>query len=197
MDKKSHTINIESKSLHKHTNAFFNALCKKVGENPMRDGLLKTSERIATAYTNMLDGYTKSPLEALGSVFEDVACDEMIVLKRLPFYSICEHHLLPFFGHISLGYVPESRLVGISGLARLIDVFAKRLQIQESLTAQIADALFNEIKPKGVMVVCEARHLCLEMRNNSNQSSIVTSALRGIFKRDSKTRGEFMRLIAN
>lgn len=189
--------NIDNKILLKSANDFFCTLCNQVGENPTREGLRKTSERIAIAYANMLEGYHKSPLEALGSIFEDGACDEMIVLKKLPFYSMCEHHLLPFFGHISLGYIPQSRLVGISGLARLVEVFTKRLQIQEALTAQIANSLFNELKPKGVMVVCEARHLCLEMRSSSNQSSIVTSALRGIFKRDSKTRAEFMRLIAN
>ena len=121
----------------------------------------------------------------------------MIVLKKLPFYSMCEHHLLPFFGFISIGYIPDSKLVGISGLARLAEVFTHRLQIQEQLTAQIANALMSELSPKGVMVVCEARHLCLEMRGKQRQSHIITSALRGLFKKDSKTRAEFMQLLNN
>ncbi len=137
----------------------------------------------------------QSPKEALGSVFEDGVCDEMIMLKKLPFYSMCEHHLLPFFGFISIGYIPDSKLVGISGLARLAEVFTHRLQIQEQLTAQIANALMSELSPKGVMVVCEARHLCLEMRGKQRQSHIITSALRGLFKKDSKTRAEFMQLL--
>ncbi len=125
---------------------------------------LVTPKRIAKSFTEMLDGYAQSPKEALGSVFEDGVCDEMIMLKKLPFYSMCEHHLLPFFGFISIGYIPDSKLVGISGLARLAEVFTHRLQIQEQLTAQIANALMSELSPKGVIVVCEARHLCLEMR---------------------------------
>lgn len=189
--------NTESSILQSTAHAFFNALCAKVGETPTREGLLNTSNRISTSYADILSGYQKTPKEVLGNVFEDGVCDEMIVLKKLPFYSMCEHHLLPFFGHISLGYIPDSRLVGISGLARLVEVFTKRLQIQETLTSQIADSICDELKPQGVMVVCEARHLCLEMRGQGTQSSIITSALRGNFKRDSKTRSEFMRLITD
>lgn len=183
------------KSFQKDTQRFFESLCAHVGEDALREGLAQTSERIAGSLTDMLSGYAKSPKEALGSVFEDGVCDEMIVLKKLPFYSMCEHHLLPFFGTLSIGYIPDTKLVGISGLARLAEVFTHRLQIQEQLTAQIANALMNELSPKGVMVVCEARHLCLEMRGKQRQSHIITSALRGLFKRDSKTRVEFMQLL--
>lgn len=182
-------------TLNKHSKAFFEALCKHIGENTAREGLQATPTRIAQGFSDMLDGYSKSPSDALGSVFEDGVCDEMIVLKKLPFYSLCEHHLLPFFGTISIGYIPATSFAGISALARLAEIFTHRLQIQERLTAEIANALETELKPKGVMVVCEARHLCLEMRGKQRQSHIITSALRGIFKKDSKTRAEFMQLI--
>lgn len=181
--------------LERQSVAFFTALCENIGENAKREGLKLTPKRIAKSFSECLSGYDKSAREALGSVFIDGACDEMIVLKQLPFYSICEHHLLPFFGRLSIGYIPNSRIVGISGLARLAEVFSQRLQIQEQLTAQIADALMDELKPKGVMVVCEARHLCLEMRGKQRQSEIITSALRGGFKKDPKTRAEFMQIL--
>lgn len=174
---------------------FFENLCHYVGEDSKREGLCNTSKRIAHSYSNLLDGYGKSPKAALGSAFVDGLCDEMIVLKKLRFYSLCEHHLLPFFGEISVGYVPGERIVGISGIARLVEVFAHRLQIQERLTAQIADSLMEELEAKGVMVLCEARHLCLEMREQGQSGEISTSALRGLFKRDSKTRAEFMQIL--
>ncbi|TLD95189.1 GTP cyclohydrolase I FolE [Helicobacter jaachi] len=174
---------------------FFNILCQNIGENPTREGLLRTPERMAQSLCDMLNGYTISPKAALGSIFKDNVCDEMIILKKLPFYSICEHHLLPFFGTLSIAYIPNKSFVGISGLARLAEIFAHRLQIQEQLTAQIADSIMCELDPKGAIVVCEARHLCLEMRGNHKQSPIITSALRGNFKADSKTRAEFMQLI--
>ncbi|MCH5314250.1 MAG: GTP cyclohydrolase I FolE [Helicobacter sp.] len=183
---------LESTSL-----AFFQSLCAHIGENPTREGLAHTSTRLAQSLLSLLDGYAKSPKDALRSTFEDNVCDEMIILKKLHFYSMCEHHILPFFGHISIGYIPDKKLVGISALARLVEVFSHRLQIQENLTAQIADAIYNELKPKGTMVVCEARHLCLEMRGQQPQSPIITSALRGLFKKDPRTRAEFMQLIQN
>lgn len=182
-------------SLDQGARSFFEALCAHIGEDSQRPGLIQTPQRITKAYADMLDGYTQNPSEVLGSLFEDGVCDEMIVLKHISFYSMCEHHLLPFFGQISLGYIPNKKLVGISGLARLVEVFTHRLQIQEKLTAQIADCLMDELEPKGVMIVCEARHLCLEMRGKHSQSHISTSALRGLFKKDSKTRAEFMQLI--
>lgn len=182
--------------LEQRAKVFFDALCKQIGEESQREGLRHTPERIAKAYADMLDGYTQNPASVLGSLFEDGVCDEMIVLKNVSFYSMCEHHLLPFFGKISVGYIPDKKIVGISGLARLIEAFTHRLQIQEKLTAQIADCLMSELAPKGVMIVCQARHLCLETRGKHSQSFISTSALRGLFKKDSKTRAEFMQLIA-
>ena len=165
----------QEQTLEQSSKAFFKSLCAFVGEDSQREGMKGTPKRIAKSFTEMLDGYAQSPKEALGSVFEDGVCDEMIMLKKLPFYSMCEHHLLPFFGFISIGYIPDSKLVGISGLARLAEVFTHRLQIQEQLTAQIANALMSELSPKGVIVVCEARHLCLEMRGKQRQSHIITS----------------------
>lgn len=182
--------------LEQSAKVFFDALCRQIGEESQREGLRHTPERIAKAYADMLDGYAQNPTSVLGSLFEDGVCDEMIVLKNVSFYSMCEHHLLPFFGKISVGYIPDKKIVGISGLARLIESFTHRLQIQEKLTAQIADCLMSELAPKGVMIVCQARHLCLEMRGKHSQSFISTSALRGLFKKDSKTRAEFMQLIA-
>lgn len=119
----------QDKALEQSSKAFFKSLCAFVGEDSKREGLEATPKRIATSFAEMLDGYAQSPKVALGSVFEDGVCDEMIVLKKLPFYSMCEHHLLPFFGSISIGYIPDSKLVGISGLARLAEVFTHRLQI--------------------------------------------------------------------
>lgn len=182
-------------NLEQQLKIFFDTLCSHIGENPTREGLVHTPKRLTQSLADMLNGYDKSPKDALGEVFEDGVCDEMIVLKKLSFYSMCEHHLLPFFGTLSIGYIPQNKLVGISGLARLAEVFTHRLQIQERLTAEIADSLTQELQPKGAMVVCEARHLCLEMRGKQQQSYIITSALRGLFKKDSKTRSEFMQLI--
>ena len=181
-------------ALERASREFFHTLCHAIGEEPTREGLIRTPERLSTSLTQMLAGYAKDPKAALGACFSESECDEMIVLKDLPFYSMCEHHLLPFFGSISLGYIPNQQLVGISSLARFVEVFTQRLQIQERLTAQIAQTLMDELKPKGVMVVIRARHLCFEMRQGTS-SEIITSALKGIFKNDSKTRAEFMRLV--
>lgn len=178
--------------------SFFKALCAHIGEDATRDGIKLTPSRMAKSFSAILNGYAQSPKAALGDTFFDDAdgiYDEMIVLKKMPFYSMCEHHLLPFFGFLSVGYIPAKKLVGISGLARLAEVFTHRLQIQERLTGQIADSIYKELHPKGVMVVCEARHLCMEMRKSAQLSPIITSALRGRFKQDSKTRAEFMQLI--
>lgn len=181
-------------ALIQKSSEFFHALCQNIEEDPTREGLERTPERIATSLTQMLSGYTKDPKASLGACFNEDCFDEMIVLKNLPFYSMCEHHLLPFFGSISLGYIPNQQLVGISGLARFVEVFTQRLQIQERLTAEIAQTLMSEIEPKGVMIIIRARHLCLEMRQGAS-SEIITSALKGIFKSSSKTRAEFMRLV--
>lgn len=168
---------------------FFN----HIGENPNREGLLETPNRVIKSWGHLFSGYKQSPKEILKTAFSEGSCDEMVVLKHIEFYSLCEHHLLPFFGEISIGYLPKDKVVGISKLARLVEVFSRRLQIQEKMTAQIADTLMEELQPKGVMVVAEAKHLCMLMRGVEKQQGIMlTSAIRGAFKQDHRTREEFM-----
>ncbi|MDE6044843.1 MAG: GTP cyclohydrolase I FolE [Helicobacter sp.] len=164
-----------------------------IGDDKSREGLLKTPERVVKEWEKLFGGYHEKPEEILSAVFEQGACDEMVVLKNIEFYSMCEHHLLPFFGTVHIGYIPNKRVVGISKLARLVETFARRLQIQEQMTAQIADTLMEFLAPKGVMVVAEAQHMCMLMRGVQKQNStMITSALRGRFKSDAKTREEFM-----
>ncbi|MCE3037357.1 GTP cyclohydrolase I FolE [Helicobacter anatolicus] len=173
----------------------FNELLLKIGEDPNREGLKDTPQRIQKLYLHLLDGYQKDIDASLGSVFNEECFDEMIILKDIEFYSMCEHHLLPFFGSITIGYIPDKKLAGIGGLARLVDIFSHRLQIQERLNNQIADVLMEKLNPKGVMVTCNATHLCMRMQGIQKQhTTIHTSALRGIFKTDSKTRAEFIAL---
>ncbi|PAF48448.1 GTP cyclohydrolase I FolE [Helicobacter sp. 12S02634-8] len=175
-----------------YCNYFFN----KIGEDPNREGLKNTSKRVEDSWGFLYSGYGKNPKEALGSIFEQGACDEMVLIKNIEFYSMCEHHILPFFGHISIGYIPDKKVVGISGLVHLVEIYSRRLQIQERLTAQIAETIMEVLNPKGAMVVCEAKHLCMSMRGVQKQDvSINTSAIRGLFKSDPKTRAEFMQLL--
>ena len=167
-----------------------------IGEDRNREGLLDTPKRVVKSWEHLFSGYKKNPKEILGTVFSDGACDEMVVLKDIEFYSVCEHHMLPFFGKISIGYIPDSKVVGISKLARLVEVFSRRLQIQEKMTSQIADTLMEVLQPKGVMVVAEAKHMCMVMRGVEKQNSMMmTSAIRGLFRKEQKTREEFMGLI--
>lgn len=178
------------------TQKYLSELFKSIGEDSTREGLRHSARRISEANEFLYNGYFTNPAETLDSVFNKSCCSEMIVVKNIEFYSMCEHHMLPFFGKISIGYVPYKKIVGISNFAKLVDVFARRLQIQESLTMQIADTIMDTIKPKGVMVVCEALHLCMAMRGVQKQdSTIITSAVRGLFREDSKTRAEFMQLL--
>lgn len=164
-----------------------------IGEDRNREGLLETPKRVVKSWEHLYSGYKSDPKEILGRVFTEGACDEMVVLKNIEFYSVCEHHLLPFFGKISIGYIPDSKVVGISKLARLVEVYSRRLQIQEKMTSQIADTLMEVLQPKGVMVVAEAKHMCMVMRGVEKQESIMlTSAIRGLFKSDHRTREEFM-----
>ncbi|SQB97569.1 GTP cyclohydrolase I FolE [Helicobacter fennelliae] len=176
----------------------FEEFCNRIGENPKREGLLQTPKRLRECEEFLYGGYKKDPALALGSLFKNNGIDEMITLRNIEFYSMCEHHILPFFGSISIGYVPNEYIAGIGGLAHLIEVFTRRLQIQETLTNQIADTIMEILKPKGVMVVCEAKHLCMSMRGLQKQNATIkTSAVRGLFKSDSKTRTEFLQLIAH
>jgi GTP cyclohydrolase I len=166
-----------------------------VGEDVEREGLKKTPERVARTYNELLGGMQEKPERHLRSVFTE-NYEEIVLLREIPFYSICEHHLMPFIGQAHVAYLPSGRILGISKLARIVDCFARRLQSQERLTYQIADFIMNKLKPQGVAVVLEASHSCMTIRGIKKPGSVmVTSALRGIFKRDPKSRSEIMSLM--
>jgi GTP cyclohydrolase IA len=171
-------------------------MLKELGEDPGRDGLERTPARVARAMRFLTSGYQKNPRELLNGALFDVTYDEMVIVKDIEFYSLCEHHMLPFFGRVHVAYVPKGRVVGLSKIPRLVEMFARRLQVQERLTTEIAATLEDVLKPKGVAVVAEAIHLCMMMRGVSQQNcSAVTSSMRGEFEGDPKTRAEFMQLI--
>lgn len=171
-------------------------MMQSVGEDPTREGLLKTPERVYKAYQFIFGGYAQNPQEILESALFHTSNDEMVLIKDIEFYSTCEHHLLPIIGRAHVAYIPDGKVVGLSKIPRVVDVFARRMQIQEQLTEQIADAIMQTIEPKGVAVVLQARHMCMEMRGVEKINSTTTSsALRGLFKRDEKTRMEFFNLI--
>lgn len=168
-----------------------------IGEDPEREGLKNTPQRVADMYQEILCGLRSDPAEALQVGFEENH-QEMVLLKDIPFYSICEHHLLPFHGKAHIGYIPSGRVVGISKLARVVETLARRPQLQERLTSQIADCIMENVKPRGVGVVIEAEHLCMTMRGIRKPGSLViTSANRGIFRSRQETRAEFLSLIGN
>jgi GTP cyclohydrolase I len=171
-------------------------MLKELGEDPGRDGLERTPARVARAMRFLTSGYQKNPRELLNGALFDVTYDEMVIVKDIEFYSLCEHHMLPFFGRVHVAYVPKGRVVGLSKIPRLVEMFARRLQVQERFTTQIAATLEEVLQPKGVAVVAEAIHLCMMMRGVSQQNcSAVTSSMRGEFEGDPKTRAEFMQLI--
>ncbi|MFZ2890127.1 GTP cyclohydrolase I FolE [Sulfuricurvum sp.] len=167
-----------------------------VGEDVEREGLEKTPNRVLKAYEFMFGGYKEDPQNILNSAMFASSNDEMVLVKDIEFYSTCEHHLLPIIGRAHVAYIPNGKVVGLSKIPRVVDVFARRMQIQEQLTEQIADALMEAVEPKGVAVVIQARHMCMEMRGVEKICSTTTSsALRGLFKKDEKTRSEFFSLI--
>lgn len=167
----------------------------KIGENPDREGLLGTPTRVAKAYEQLFSGYHKN-LEGIATVFDNEDYDEMVIAKDIEFFSTCEHHLISFFGKVHIGYIPNAKIIGLSKMPRLVEVYARRLQTQERLTSQIAQGLMNVVEPKGVGVVIEAQHLCMMARGVQKQNAKVsTSALRGLFKKNPDTRTEFLRLI--
>jgi GTP cyclohydrolase I len=169
-----------------------------LGEDPDREGLVKTPERVEGSLRFLTQGYGQSVADAIGDAVFEESHQSMIMVRDIELYSLCEHHLLPFFGRAHVAYVPNGKIVGLSKVARIVDVFARRLQVQEHLTDEIADAVMDVIRPHGVGVVIEAAHLCMMMRGVQKQNSrTVTSALRGIFRDDSKTRDEFLRLAHN
>ena len=168
---------------------------RRLGDDPERPGMLKTPERVAEAMAFLTKGYAESPADVLGGALFDEAHRNMVLVKDIELYSLCEHHLLPFFGKAHVAYVPNGRIVGLSKIARLVEVFARRFQVQERLTEQVAQALWDTVKPEGVAVVIEAYHLCMMMRGVEKQNSkTITSAMRGVFLDDQRTRDEFLRL---
>ena len=168
-------------------------ILQAVGEDPTRSGIADTPSRVARMYDELLSGYKTDPVELLNNALFDVEYDEMVVVKDIDFYSMCEHHMLPFYGHASVGYLPEDKVIGLSKIPRIVDMFARRLQVQERMTQQIAIFLEDLIKPRGVAVVVEASHLCAAMRGVKKQRTrMLTSAMLGAFRDNPSTRAEFM-----
>lgn len=195
---------LESKMLHSdvptrlspRAEHYITGLLVDLGEDPSRSGLTNTPHRVWESLCFLTGGYGGDVLQVVGDALFEERYDEMVAVRDIEFYSLCEHHLLPFFGRAHLAYIPDGRIVGLSKLPRLVDLFSHRLQVQERLTTEIADALEEVLRPKGVAVVVEASHLCMMMRGVEKQGTqTVTSAMRGIFKADPRTRNEFLDLV--
>ncbi|MER3523050.1 MAG: GTP cyclohydrolase I FolE [Ignavibacteria bacterium] len=171
-------------------------LLKEIGEDPSREGLRRTPRRVANAYAFLTGGYQKNIAEVLNGAIFNERYSEMVIVKDIDFFSMCEHHLLPFFGKAHVAYIPNGKILGLSKMPRVVEVYARRLQVQERMTQQIADTLYEYLQPEGVGVVIEARHMCMMMRGVEKQNSIATtSAMLGVFRDDVKTRQEFLSLI--
>ena len=167
-----------------------------IGEDPNRDGLRKTPHRVYKAFEHLCGGYKMDPKKVLNDALFESSNDEMVLVRDIEFYSMCEHHMLPIIGRVHVAYIPDGKVVGLSKIPRMVNIYARRLQIQEQMTEQIADAILETIQPKGVGVIVEARHMCMEMRGVEKINSItISSALRGLFKSDAKTREEFMSMV--
>ena len=176
--------------------AIVTQLLRQIDPEPGREGLVKTPERVARALTYLTRGYEQDPETIINGALFNEKHSEMIVVKDIDFYSLCEHHILPFFGRAHVAYIPRGRIVGLSKIARLVEVYARRLQVQERMTTEIAETIDRHLEPLGVAVVTEAEHLCMRMRGIEKQNStVVTSAMRGAFQTNSKTREEFMMFI--
>jgi len=172
------------------------SMLRELGENPGREGLLKTPGRVAQSLRFLTGGYHQDVEKVLNGAVYSVAYDEMVIVKDIEIFSMCEHHLLPFFGRCHVAYIPNKKVIGLSKIPRLVDVYARRLQIQERLTNQIAETIMETIKPQGVGVIIEAKHLCMIMRGVEKQNSVaVTSAMLGAFREVEQTRAEFLRLV--
>jgi len=186
------SVTLESAS----TQELYRELLRRMGEDPDRDGLLRTPERMEKSMAFLTKGYAMDVTSVLHDALFDVDYDEMVIVKDIEFFSQCEHHLLPFFGKAHIAYVPNGKVIGLSKIPRLVDVFARRLQVQERLTRQISEAIQEAIDPQGVAVILEAQHLCMMMRGVEKQhSSTVTSAMLGVFKEQLQTRNEFLSLV--
>jgi GTP cyclohydrolase I len=171
-------------------------LLAEIGEDPARTGLVRTPERIRRMYAELTDGYRTDPDALINGATFDVDYDEMVVVRDIEFFSLCEHHLLPFYGRAHVGYLPRGRVIGLSKIPRIVDMYAHRLQVQERLTMQVADYLMDRLAPKGVGCVVEGTHLCTMMRGvKKQQATMVTSSMLGTFRRDARTRGEFLTFI--
>ena len=167
-----------------------------VGEDPEREGLLNTPDRVSRMYAELLGGYTIDARAMINDALFEAEVDEMVIVRSIEFSSLCEHHMLPFVGHAHVAYLPNGKVIGLSKIPRVVDMFARRLQIQENMTRQIADFLMGVLNPHGVAVVVDARHMCASMRGvKKSQARMVTSAMRGAFKHDPRTRAEFMQHI--
>ena len=171
-------------------------ILREIGEDPEREGLLSTPKRVEKSYAYLMRGYNQNLKDVVnGAVFTSEA-DEMVIVRDIEFFSMCEHHMLPFFGHAHVGYIPKGKIIGVSKIARIVDMFARRLQVQERLTGQVAEALMEVLAPEGVGVVMEARHMCMQMRGVEKQNSVMTtSSMLGSFRDEVETRMEFLQLI--
>lgn len=173
-------------------------MIRRLGDDPTRPGMKKTPERVARAMEFLTSGYTSSPAEVVGDALFSEGHESMVLVKDIELYSLCEHHMLPFFGKAHVAYIPNGRIMGLSKVARIVEVFARRFQVQERLTEQVAQAVWETTEPQGVAVVVEAYHLCMMMRGVQKQNSkTITSAMRGSFLDDHRTRDEFMRLVTS
>ena len=187
---------IHDEKLVEEIASHYREILRLIGENPDREGLLKTPVRAAKALIDITEGYRVKPIEVAQKAIFEHNGSRMIIVKDIEFYSMCEHHILPFFGKVSIGYIPDGKMIGLSKLARIVDSFARRLQVQERLTSQVCELLAEAMPTKGVIVACEAEHLCMKMRGVEKQdSSTVTIDYNGQFVNDSHLRDEFMKLI--
>jgi GTP cyclohydrolase I len=173
-----------------------NSLLSEIGEDPKREGLLNTPKRVAKAYEFLTAGYKMDIDKVLNNAVFNEKYDEMVIVKNIDFYSLCEHHMLPFYGKVHVAYLPDGKIIGLSKIPRIVEIFSRRLQVQERMTQEIADTIKNYVNPRGVGVVSEAFHMCMMMRGVEKQNSSATaSAMHGIFKSDARTRAEFLNLI--
>jgi GTP cyclohydrolase I len=173
-------------------------LLESIGEDPTREGLLRTPERVSKSFEELTQGAEQCLEDVVGQGVFNEECSEMVIVKDIEFYSLCEHHMLPFYGRVHVAYIPDGRIIGLSKIPRIVDMFARRLQVQERMTSQIAEAIQEVLQPKGVGVVADAAHLCMMMRGVQKQnSSTMTSCLLGGFRSDPRTRSEFLDLVRN
>ena len=171
-------------------------ILNEIGEDPNREGLKDTPERVKRLYKEITSGYNEDPNEIINGAIYDIDYDEMVIVKDIEFYSLCEHHMLPFFGKAQIAYIPKKKVIGLSKIARIVEVYARRLQVQERMTVQIANFLNETLKPKGVAVVVNGYHLCMAMRGiRKSDANMLTSSMLGAFRNDERTRAEFLSLI--